>query len=173
MSPTDPTPSTPETSLPGSAQRVMAAAASLGLAIEVVEHPDGTRTAVDAAAAVGCEVDQIVKSMIFDADGEIVLALTSGGNRVDADRLAEVVGVQRCGRADADQVRSVTGFAIGGVAPIGHTTPIRTWLDRRLLDFAVVWAAAGTPRHVFAVEPGALARASGAITADFTADPGT
>ncbi|MDH3295710.1 MAG: YbaK/EbsC family protein [Acidimicrobiia bacterium] len=153
-----------------SVERVIAAAAQAGLEIEVVEFPEGTRTAEAAADAVGCKVDQIVKSMIFAAgDGrEIVLALTSGANKVDSARLAELAGVDACHRADPEEVRAVSGFAIGGVAPIGHLKPLRTWIDPHLLDFDRIWAAAGTPRHVFAVSPLKLRELTGAVVADFT-----
>jgi len=151
-----------------SVQRVVDAGAAKGLTVEVEEFPDGTRTAADAAAAVGCKVDQIVKSMIFDAAGEVVLALTSGAHQVDGAALAALAGVDACSRADPDQVRAVTGYAIGGVAPIGHTTPVRTWIDPHLLTFDRIWAAAGTPRHVFAVDPQSLVEATGAIVAEFT-----
>jgi len=157
-----------EPAIPTSVRRVVDAAEQAGLDLDVVEYPAETRTAAQAAAAVGCEVDQIVKSMVFDADGELVLALTSGANQVDPGRLAELVGVGSCGRADPDEVRSVTGFAIGGVAPIGHLTPIRTWIDPHLLAFDEVWAAAGSPRHVFPVEPAELAALTGAAAAAFT-----
>ena len=152
-----------------SVRRVIDAAEHAGIEITVVEYPDQTRTAEQAAAAVGCAVDQIVKSMIFDADGEIVLALTSGANQVDPTLLAELAGVDRCGRADADRVRAVTGFAIGGVAPLGQTTPVRTWIDPHLLTFDEVWAAAGTPRHVFPIDPAILADVTGAVVAPFGA----
>ena len=156
-----------------SLDRVLAEAAAVGLDVDVVEFPDGTRTADDAAAAVGCKVDQIVKSMIFAAgdDREIVLALTSGSNLVDARRLAELAGVDACHRATADEVRSTTGFAIGGVAPIGHLSPLRTWIDPHLLTFEVIWAAAGSPKHVFAVDPRQLVALTGATIADFTFHP--
>lgn len=151
-----------------SVQRVLHAGAAHGLTLDLVEYPDGTRTADDAAAAVGCDVGAIVKSMIFDADGEIVLALTSGANQVDGKKLAVLAGVDRCGRADVDKVRAATGFAIGGVAPFGHVTPLRTWIDPSLLDYDQVWAAAGTPRHVFPIEPQQLTTITGAAVADFT-----
>lgn len=157
------------TELPRSAQSVVTAASSLGLDIEVIEYPDGTRTAVDAAMAVGCAVGQIVKSLIFSVDGELVLALTSGSNRVDTDALVSAAGGSTCGRADADDVRSTTGFAIGGVPPFGHANPVRAFFDPALLDFEVVWAAAGTPRHVFSVDPTKLLETTGASTADFVA----
>ncbi len=144
-----------------------------GLDVEVVEYPAETRTAVQAADAVGCKVDQIVKSMVFDADGELVLALTSGANQVDADRLAALAGVASCARADPNEVRSVTGFAIGGVAPIGHLNRIRTWIDPHLLAFDEVWAAAGSPRHVFPVDPSTLASLTDAEPAAFTVTEGS
>lgn len=150
------------------AKRIVDFAAASGVTIEVIEYPDGTRTAEDAANAVGCLVDQIVKSMIFDADGEIVLALTSGAHLVDGSALAEVAGVAECGRADVDKVRATTGFAIGGVPPFGHVNEVRTWIDPHILAFDQVWAAAGTPRHVFAIPPAELVRLTGATPASFT-----
>jgi prolyl-tRNA editing enzyme YbaK/EbsC (Cys-tRNA(Pro) deacylase) len=155
--------------LPPSATRVVRWAADRGLRLQVREYPeDGARTAADAAAAVGCTVDQIVKSMIFDADGELVLALTSGGNQVDPVALAGIAGAGRCGRADPEAVRAATGYAIGGVPPFGHATALRTWVDPRLLTFDEVWAAAGTPRHVFPLAPQALVELTGAEPAPFT-----
>jgi prolyl-tRNA editing enzyme YbaK/EbsC (Cys-tRNA(Pro) deacylase) len=155
------------TQLPASARRVAEAAEAGGYGITIVEYPDGTRTAYDAARAVGCAVEQIVKSMIFTADDELVLALTSGAHQVDPVALAAIAGRTRCGRANPDQVRTVTGYAIGGVPPFGHDNPVRTWIDPLLMTFAEVWAAAGTPRHVFAIVPEALVRLSGAVEADF------
>ncbi|MDH4364893.1 MAG: YbaK/EbsC family protein [Acidimicrobiia bacterium] len=157
------------TSLPASAARVVEAAARHGLALAVTEFPDGTRTAQDAAAAMGCAVDQIVKSMIFAADDEIVLALTSGAHQVDPQALAALAGAAHCGRADPDRVRTVTGYAIGGVPPFGHHNPVRTWIDPHLLRFDEVWAAAGTPRHVFPIAPGRLVAITAAVAAPFTA----
>ncbi|MEM7338217.1 MAG: YbaK/EbsC family protein [Actinomycetota bacterium] len=157
------------TDLPRSAQRVQTAAVELGLDIDIAAFPEGTRTADDAARAVGCAVDQIVKSMIFAADDAgIVLALTSGANQVDPERLAMVAGAARCGRADPEQVRAVTGYAIGGVAPIGHNEPVPTFVDPHLLAFGEVWAAAGTPRHVFPIAPTRLVEVTGAVAAAFT-----
>ncbi len=155
-----------------SARRVADWAASRGLDLNVLAYPeDGARTAEDAASAVGCTVDQIVKSMIFAADGErgpeLVLALTSGANQVDAEALAAVAGVDRCGRADPEAVRAATGYAIGGVPPFAHRTALRTWIDPHLLTFGEVWAAAGTPRHVFAISPEALVDLTGAEPASF------
>ena len=147
-------------------ERVVADARRLGLDIDVVEYPDGTRTAVDAAAAVGCDVAQIVKSLVFELDGEPCLALVAGDRRLDPARLAEALGGDRVGRADADAVRAATGFPIGGVPPIAHATQLPVALDRSLLDHELVWAAAGTPRHVFAVRPSALFEAVGGTVAD-------
>ncbi len=149
-----------------SVQRVVDSAAACGLTITVVEFPEGTRTAVDAATAVGCEVDQIVKSMVFDTGDELVLALTSGSHRVDGAALASALGVEKCGRADVNDVRAATSYAIGGVPPIGHATPLRAVIDPHLLTFSEVWAAAGTPRHVFGIDPAVLREISGASTAD-------
>lgn len=125
--------------------RVEEALAALGLAANIVEA-GACRTAAEAAAAVGCEVDQIAKSIIFrgERSGHVVLFVTAGGNRVDPARAAAVAG-EPLGRADADLVRAETGFAIGGVAPLGHLRPLRAFWDPRLSDFDVVWAAAGTP----------------------------
>lgn len=164
--------------LTSSAQRVVDAATALGLTIEVREFPEGTRTADDAARAVGVEVGQIVKSLVFAVDGTIVLALVSGKNRLDEQALAAVAASTgavpradaKVARADADAVRTATGFAIGGVPPFGHATPLPTYVDRDLLDYATIWAAAGTPRHVFSVSPDALVAATGATPADLRAD---
>ena len=156
---------------PKGVQRVLETAEAAGLSIELVEYPDGTRTAVDAAAAVGCDVGQIVKSLIFEVDGDLVLALTSGANQVDTDALLAHAGGEVCGRANADQVREVTGFAIGGVAPFGHLNEIRSFFDPALLQYDEVWAAAGTPRHVFAIDPNALLTLTGATEAPFGVAP--
>lgn len=155
----------------GSVARVRAAVEALGLTGEVVELSDSARTAADAASAVGCEVDQIAKSMIFSADGELVLALTSGSNTVDGDKLAALAGVASCGRAKPDDVRSTTGFAIGGVSPYGHLQPIRCWIDPHLLDFTTVWVAAGSPHTVFEVPAARLAETTNGSVADFTVEP--
>lgn len=153
-----------------SLKRVRAALRDAGLAAEPVEMADTTRTAEDAAAAVGCALDQIVKSIVFrgKTSGQVVLFLTAGGNRVDPAKAGAVAG-EPLGRADADFVRATTGFAIGGVSPVGHLTPPRIYMDPRLFDFDQVWAAAGTPRHVFPVDPADLPRITGAEQANFTA----
>jgi prolyl-tRNA editing enzyme YbaK/EbsC (Cys-tRNA(Pro) deacylase) len=152
-----------------SVARVRAEAARLGLAIEPVRLAAGTRTAVEAAAACGCGLDQIVKSIVFRAAGSDrhLLFLTAGGNRVDPAKAAALAGTA-LEKADAASVRAATGFVIGGVAPLGHLTPLDAWFDPKLLDHPVIWAAAGTPHHVFAVAPAALAAAVGAAVADFT-----
>ncbi|RDW13454.1 YbaK/EbsC family protein [Paracoccus thiocyanatus] len=152
-----------------SLQRVQSALKEAGIAALIRETDDSARTAEGAAAAVGCAVDQIAKSIIFrgEGSGHLVLFLTAGGNRVDPAKASALAG-QRLGKADAGLIRAETGFAIGGVAPIGFLRPVPAWLDPRLLEFGTVWAAAGTPRHVFAIAPGDLARLSGARPADFT-----
>jgi prolyl-tRNA editing enzyme YbaK/EbsC (Cys-tRNA(Pro) deacylase) len=119
--------------------------------------PDSTRTAPEAAAAVGCEVGAIVKSLVFRVGDEAVLALVSGGNRADESLLEAGFGAA-VERADADFVRAATGYSIGGVPPIGHPRPLRTLVDEDLLRFPVVWGAAGTPRSVFPIAPDELAR---------------
>ena len=153
-----------------SLKRVTAALEAAGLAADVLEMTESTRTAGEAAAAAGCGIDQIVKSILFHAPGPdaLILFLTAGGNRVDPGRAAEVAGAS-LQRAPADMVRARTGFAIGGVAPLGHLSPCPVFWDPRLDDFSVVWAAAGTPRHVFAVAPADLRRATQAVPAAFTA----
>ena len=153
-----------------SLRRVEAALHEAGLSVEIRETDDSARTAEGAAAAVGCEVDQLAKSIIFRGEdsGHVVLFLTAGGNRVDPARATEIAG-QPLGKADADLIRTETGFAIGGVAPVGHLRRIQAFVDPRLLEFDLVWAAAGTPRHVFAIAPADLIRVTGAEKAAFTA----
>jgi prolyl-tRNA editing enzyme YbaK/EbsC (Cys-tRNA(Pro) deacylase) len=149
--------------------RVRAALEAAGIAADIREMDASTRTAEEAAAAVGCALDQIVKSIVFrgEVSGHVRLFLTAGGNRVSPAKAAALAG-EPLGRADADLVRRETGFAIGGVAPVGHIAPVETWFDPRLQDFPIVWAAAGTPRHVFAIAPEALLRLTGGRRADFT-----
>lgn len=148
--------------------RVRRALEEAGLAVDIREVGQA-RTAQEAADSVGCELDQIAKSIIYRAEktGEAVLFLTAGGNRVDDARASELVG-EPLGKADAALIRAQTGFAIGGVAPVGHLNPIRAWLDTRLLDFETVWAAAGTPRHVFPIDPNRLPELTQAMPAEFT-----
>ena len=141
--------------------RVTAAAREAGLEIGVRRFPEGTRTAEDAARAIGCSVAQIVKSLVFMADGEPVLALVSGANRVDMNRLATATGATEARRASGDEARTAGGFAIGGVPPFGHPQPLTVLVDRDLLDHDELWAAAGLPDAVFAITPDDLVRASG------------
>ena len=150
--------------------RVRAALEAADVPFDLREMTEGTRTAEQAAAAAGCALDQIVKSILFrgTGSGQLRLFLTAGGNRIDPDR-ASRLAQEPLERADAAQVRADTGFAIGGVAPLGHLAPCALWMDPRLMDFARVWAAAGTPRHIFAIAPADLQRITGAPLAGFTA----
>ncbi len=152
-----------------SLKRVIRALEAAGLAVAPLEMVDGARTAQTAADAVGCEVDQIAKSIIFCGENsqQAILFITAGGNQVCADKASALAG-EPLGKADAALIRSQTGFAIGGVSPIGHLSPIRAFFDAKLLEFDEVWAAAGTPRHVFAANPTRLQEISGAQIADFT-----
>lgn len=155
------------TDLPAAARRVAEAAERLGLAIEVVEMPESTRTAEEAAAACGCGVGQIVKSLVFRGkeSGTPVLLLVSGSNRVKVAKAAAVLG-EALERPDAAFVRETTGFAIGGIPPFGHARAMTVLIDPALLDHATVWAAAGTPRTVFRTDPRQLAEAVGGAVAD-------
>ncbi|MEQ9693513.1 YbaK/EbsC family protein [Shimia sp. SDUM112013] len=152
-----------------SLKRVRAALDAAGVPIDIHET-HGARTAQMAADAVSCAVDQIAKSIIFrgETSGEAILFLTAGGNQVDADKASALAG-EPLGKADAALVRAQTGFAIGGVSPVGHLSPIRAFIDPRLMAFDVIWAAAGTPNHVFAVAPDVLVDLTGAQQAEFTA----
>lgn len=147
------------------AVRVVEAAAAADLAIEVVEYPEGTRTAADAAAAVGAPVSTIVKSLVFLVDGAPVMALVAGDSRLDEAKLLAAAAGNEVGRADAEVVRAATGYPIGGVPPFGHPAPMPTFVDEDLLRHDAVWAAAGTPRHVFRLAPDDLVRLSGATVA--------
>ncbi|MEZ5731259.1 MAG: YbaK/EbsC family protein [Paracoccaceae bacterium] len=152
-----------------SLKRVEAALIAAGLDPDILEMDAETRTAEQAAAAAGCALDQIAKSIIFrgEARGHVVLFITAGGNRVSADRASAVAG-QPLGKADADLIRAETGFAIGGVAPVGLIAAVESYFDPRLLDFDRVYAAAGTPRHIFPIDPRRLLDLTGARLADFT-----
>ncbi|MGW2563920.1 YbaK/EbsC family protein [Streptomyces sp. NPDC001514] len=138
----------------------------LGLQVEVRRFPDATRTAAQAAAAIGCEVSEIVKSLIFEADGEPVLVLMDGASRVDVELVRRELDASAVRRADADLVRETTGYAIGGVPPFGHRTRTRVLADRGVLEHAVVWAAAGTPHTVFPLDPKSLVAHAGATLVD-------
>lgn len=151
------------TGITGPTARVRAAAESFGLSVTIRTMPESTRAAEEAAIACGCSVGAIVKSLVFRSrdDQRPVLLLVSGANRVDEAHVGAVIGAAH-ERPDAAFVREATGFAIGGIPPLGHATPITTWIDRDLLAHETVWAAAGTPNAVFAIEPKALAKAIGA-----------
>jgi prolyl-tRNA editing enzyme YbaK/EbsC (Cys-tRNA(Pro) deacylase) len=151
-----------ETSARSSAERVRQALAALGHAIDVREFDVATRTSADAAAAIGCAEAQIAKSLVFRAGGSnrAVLVIASGANRVDEAKLAAALG-EPIGKADAGFVRDKTGFAIGGVAPVGHTEKPITFIDQDLLQYGEIWAAAGTPNSVFRLSPGALVSLTG------------
>jgi prolyl-tRNA editing enzyme YbaK/EbsC (Cys-tRNA(Pro) deacylase) len=138
-----------------------------GLDVQVSTFPDGTRTAADAAAAIGCTVAQIAKSIVLVADGQPVVAITSGDNRVDVQRVAGVLGAAAVRMAKADEARDATGYAIGGVPPFGYDEPVDALFDRDLLRFDVIYAAAGTPDAVFPIAPDRLLAVSGATVADF------
>lgn len=149
------------------AQRVQAALRERGCDAEVIHVPDSTRTAAEAAAALETSVAQIVKSLLFLADGQPLLVLTSGKNRVSTDKVRAVVGTT-IKRADADAVRRLTGCAIGGVPPLAHDTPARVLMDSQLLEYEMVWAAAGTPHAVFGIGPAELQRVTGAELCDIS-----
>ena len=141
------------------AQKIQDLLHSLGYDYTVIEHAESTRTAQEAAERAGCELGQIVKSLIFKGKttGKPILVLTSGANRVDEKRISEYAG-ERISRADADFVRSVTGFAIGGVPPIGHAQRMETYLDEDFLQYRTIWAAAGTPNAIFELKTDDLQR---------------
>ncbi|MGH2676191.1 MAG: YbaK/EbsC family protein [Actinomycetota bacterium] len=154
-------------SRPSGIERFLAEAERIGLSLEVREFPEGTRTAEDAARAIGCEVGQIVKSLVFVAGTEPILALTSGPNRADTARLSALLHGVPVRRATPEEARAATGFAIGGTPPFGHPRRLRIFCDPDLLEHDEVWAAAGTPRAVFPISPQDLLRATGAEPADF------
>ncbi len=150
-------------------QRVIDAAKAAGLTIEIKTHTQSTRTAEEAAAACGCHVGQIVKSLVFQgkASGAAILLLVSGANRVNEKVVAAVIG-ETLKRPDAHYVRTMTGFAIGGIPPFGHASPLKTFIDQDLLKHTLVWAAAGTPESVFSIAPQALATATSATVITVT-----
>ncbi len=149
------------------AQRVVDfASSSFGVTLDVHEFPEGTRTAEDAARAIGVVVGQIVKSLVFLADGAPVVALVSGSNQLDEGKLAVAAGASGTGRASAEQVREATGYPVGGVPPFAHSSSLATFVDEDLLAFDVVWAAAGTPHLNFSITPPELVRLSGGAVAD-------
>jgi prolyl-tRNA editing enzyme YbaK/EbsC (Cys-tRNA(Pro) deacylase) len=146
-------------------ERVAAALRAAGVDAPVEELPESTRTAAEAAQAVGTTVAQIAKSLVFQAGGEPVLVIASGVNRVSLEKLERELGVP-IARPDGKAVKEITGFAIGGVPPVAHRTPLRVLIDRDLLQYAEIWAAAGTPRAVFRCSPPDLVRATGGLVAD-------
>lgn len=139
------------TRLPSATRRWLEGCGDLGFAADIRTYPAGTRTAVDAARAVGCRPSQIVKSLVFEVDGEAVLALVPGDRRLDVVKLAEAAGGQRARRASLNRVKEVTGFAAGGTPPFGHSQPLRVFADHALRRHDRVWAAAGTPTTVFLI----------------------
>ena len=148
-----------------SVQRVRDALVAANLNPPIVEYAETTNTAQAAADALGTTVERIVKSLVFLADGEPLVVLASGINRVDTARLGQELA-RRIDRADAARVRGATGFAIGGVAPVGYPAPVETLIDRDLLQYDLVWAAAGTPNHVFPIAPADLVRVTGGRVLD-------
>jgi prolyl-tRNA editing enzyme YbaK/EbsC (Cys-tRNA(Pro) deacylase) len=156
-----------EKQLSSSALKVQQALDAFGFTLQVMEMPDSTRTAQDAAQAIGCLVGQIVKSLVFKTkrSRRPILVVASGQNRVD-ERKLEALLQEPLGKADADFVRQQTGFAIGGVPPVGHAEPIETFVDRDLLQYESIWAAAGTPRAVFRLTPAELVKITGGKVVD-------
>lgn len=146
--------------------RVIDAAREAGLEITTRRFPEGTKTAADAAAAIGVTVGQIVKSLVFGVDNEIVMALVSGSNQLDEKKLAAAAGGSKCLRVDADAVRAATGYPIGGVPPLGLATQMRVFIDPDLLQYDEVWAAAGTWNDVFPIDPKVLQRAASGVVVD-------
>ncbi|HEY6566007.1 MAG TPA: YbaK/EbsC family protein [Actinomycetota bacterium] len=151
-------------------ERFIGASGELGRVPQIRRFPQGTKTAVDAAEAIGCSVAQIVKSLVFMADDRPVLALTSGANRVDEAKLAVLARARSVRRASPEEARAATGFAVGGTPPFGHPAPVTTFLDPDLQRYDEVWAAAGTPDSVFPLSPAELLRVSGAEIADISVD---
>jgi Cys-tRNA(Pro) deacylase len=150
--------------------RVIAGARELGLDIQPVTFENETRTAEQAAAEVGCDVAAIVKTLVFHADGRVLLFLVSGANRLDVRRAAQAAGVPSVEKADAALTKSTTGFSIGGVPPFGHVNHLPVIVDEDLLRFEQVWAAGGRPDTVFPIDPGKLAAATGDLVATLRAD---
>ena len=146
--------------------RVVQAAKERGLKITTRRFPEGTKTAQDAANAIGVSLGQIVKSLVFAVDGEIVMAFVSGANQLDEKKLAQAAGGLKCSRVDADAVREATGFPIGGVPPFGHSTQLRVFVDQDLLQYDEVWAAAGTWNDNFGANPNDIVRVAGGVVTD-------
>jgi prolyl-tRNA editing enzyme YbaK/EbsC (Cys-tRNA(Pro) deacylase) len=153
----------------GAIDRFTEAARAVGIDPDVRRFPAGTKTAQDAARAIGCQVGQIVKSLVFMADDRPVMAFTSGANRVDEARLAAIVEARIVRRATPDEARAATGFAVGGTPPFGHPSPLTCVVDHDLLAWDEIWAAAGTPDSVFPLAPADLLRVTGAAPSAFAA----
>ncbi len=151
-------------------ERVQAALHEQGIDVQVVRLSESTRTAPEAAAAVGCEVGAIAKSLLFMADGEPLLVICGGDKRADTAKIGALVNAGSVKMATPEDVRKYTGYAIGGVPPMGHATPLRILMDERMLKWHVIYAAAGAHDALFPIEPGLLAEKSGAVLADVTAD---
>ena len=149
----------------GSIERVRLALAAAGHEDTIFAFPEGTKTAVDAANAAGCDVSQIVKSLVFKFGDQPVLVLTSGSNRVDESKVEELLG-SKLEAAKGRWVREVTGFAIGGVSPIAHKSPLKIFIDEDLMKLSILWAAAGSPTHVFSTKPNKLQEMTGGQVAD-------
>jgi prolyl-tRNA editing enzyme YbaK/EbsC (Cys-tRNA(Pro) deacylase) len=147
-------------------RRALAAAAELGLDLQITRFPQGTRTAEEAAAAIGCGVGAIVKSLVLASDEGPLMVLTSGANRVSYAKVQAATGRSGVRRADAEMARAATSYPVGGTSPFGHPAPLETLIDRDLLAYREVWAAAGTPDSVFAIAPDALVAALGAVAMD-------
>ena len=145
---------------------VVEAGRALGVDVRPHEYPYGTRTAADAALAIGVDLGQIVKSLVFCVDGEVVIALVSGDNRLDEAKLARCAGGEEAWREDADTVREATGFPVGGVPPFGHREALRVFVDEDLLGYDELWASAGTTHHNFSITPGTLLRVTGGTVCD-------
>ena len=145
---------------------VVEAGRALGVDVHPREFPDSTRSAADAALAIGVDLGQIIKSLVFSVDGEVVVALVSGDNLLDERKLAVCAGGESAWREDADTVRDATGFPVGGVPPFGHREPLRVFVDEDLLDFEELWAAAGTPHVNFSILPSELVKATGGLVCD-------
>jgi prolyl-tRNA editing enzyme YbaK/EbsC (Cys-tRNA(Pro) deacylase) len=152
--------------MPSGPERVQAALHEQGIDVQVVRLADSTRTAPEAAAAVGCEVGAIAKSLLFMADGEPLLVICGGDRRVDQAKVGALAGASRVKMASAEEVRQFTGYAIGGVPPVGHVTPLKKLMDERLLACPLIYAAAGAHDALFPIEPQVLADKSGATLAD-------
>ena len=157
---------------PRAAEFTERAREAYGLEVEPHEFPEGTKTAADAAEAVGCTVEQIASSIAFDVDGELVVVVTSGANHVDESKLATLLDASEddVSMADADRIKKTLGWSIGGVPPFCHDTDVRTFLDETLTEFETVWAAAGTPEAVFPVEPDTIRQHADARVVDIAVE---